>query len=125
MGGRLTVEFRERAKAFAARIIRLYVRLPERKEEVRICGKQLLRAGTSVAAHIREASRARSSAEFISKVGGAIQELDEAQLWLELLREECGIPPENTRALEIEASELIAIMTAMIKKSKSKMKNKK
>lgn len=68
--GRLTLEFRDRAKGFAAMAIRLYVKLPMDREEVRVCGKQLLRAGTSVAAHVREASRARSDAEFISKLGG-------------------------------------------------------
>jgi four helix bundle protein len=58
MGGRLTEEFRNRTTVFAAAIIRLFVKLPKQREEVRILGKQLLRSGTSVAAHIREASRA-------------------------------------------------------------------
>lgn len=89
--GRLSIEFRDRSKRFAALVIRLYVKLPKDREEVRVCGRQLLRAGTSVTAHVREASRARSEAEFISKLGGALQEADETQLWLELLNEECGI----------------------------------
>jgi hypothetical protein len=54
--GRLPLEFRDRAKGFAAKVIRLYVKLPKEREEVRVCGRQLLRAGTSVAAHVREAS---------------------------------------------------------------------
>lgn len=83
--GRLSREFRERAKNFAASVIRFYVSLPKGPEEARVCGKQCLRSGTSVAAHIREASRARSDAEFKSKLGGALQEADETQLWLELL----------------------------------------
>ena len=77
---RLPVEFRRRTKEFAATINRLYVSLPKEREEVRVCGKQLLRSGTSVAAHVREASRARSDAEFTSKLGGALQEADESQL---------------------------------------------
>jgi hypothetical protein len=60
MGSRLPEEFRQRAKRYAAGVIRSYVKLPRTREEVRVLGKQLLRSGTSVAAHIREASRARS-----------------------------------------------------------------
>ena len=77
--GRLTDEFRTRTKHFAASIIRLYVNLPRGREEVQVCAKQLLRSGTSVAAHCREASRARSEAEFVSKLGGGAQEADEPE----------------------------------------------
>lgn len=118
MAGRLSNEFRGRTKKYAAKIIRLYVSLPMNREEVRVVGKQLLRSGTSVAAHVREASRARSNAEFASKLGGALQEADESILWLELLREECGIEPALTQPLEAESSELIAIITTMINRSK-------
>lgn len=118
--GRLSTEFRNRTKAFAASVIRLFVKLPKSREEVRVLGKQLLRSGTSVAAHTREASRARSDEEFISKLGGALQESDESSLWLELLREECGTAPTATLPLEKEADELMAIMTTMINKTKGK-----
>jgi len=94
--GRLPEEFRNRTKSFAAKTIRLFISLPKTREEVRVLGKQLLRSGTSVATHVREASRARSEEEFASKLGGALQEADESQLWLELLREECSIPPSLT-----------------------------
>ncbi len=50
-------------------------------------GKQLLRSGTSVGAHYREATRARSDAEFISKIERGLQELDESAYWIELLIE--------------------------------------
>lgn len=75
--GRLPIEFRDRTKKFASATIRLFIKLPRVREEVRVLGKQLLRSGTSVAAHVREASRARSNAEFISKLGGALQEADD------------------------------------------------
>ena len=65
-----------RTKGYASEIIRLYVKLPREREEVRVLGKQLLRAGTSVAAHAREASRARSDSEFCSKLDGLLQEAD-------------------------------------------------
>ena len=92
--GRLPDEFRNRTKRYASRVIRLYVKLPKAREEVRVLGKQLLRSGTSVAAHVREASRARSDDEFVSKLGGALQ--------------------------EAESSELIAIFTTMINRTKGK-----
>ena len=116
--GRLSKEFRDRTKRFAAATIRLYIKLPKTREEVRVLGKQLLRSGTSVSAHTREASRARSAEEFVSKLGGALQEADETQLWLELLHEECGIAQVDTLPMEKEADELMAIMTTMINKTK-------
>ena len=118
--GRLPVEFRDRAKKFASATIQLFAKLPKSREEVRVVGKQLLRSGTSVAAHIREASRARSDEEFVSKLGGAIQEADESALWLELLGEDCGVELALTNPLEEESSELIAIMTTMINRTKGK-----
>ena len=121
--GRLPAEFRDRTKAFAASIIRLFVKLPKARDEVRVLGKQLLRSGTSVAAHIREASRSRSEEEFISKLGGALQEADESQMWLELLREECGIAEPETLPMEKEADELMAIMTTMINRTREKTRN--
>lgn len=120
MKGRLPSQFRDRTKRFAAGVIRLFVRLPKAQEEARVIGKQLLRSGTSVAAHVREASRARSDEEFVSKLGGALQETDESQLWLELLREECGIAATSTEPLVQESSELIAIFTTMINRTKGK-----
>src|ERR1700722_13232675 len=118
--GRLSERFRQRSKDYAVGEIRFYVKLPKTREEVRVLGKQLLRSGTSVAAHVREASRARSDEEFISKLGGALQEADESILWLELLREECGIAPTEILPMEKEADELVAIMTTMINKTKNR-----
>lgn len=117
---KLSEELRDRTKAFAAKVIRLYVSLPKQREEVRVVGKQLLRSGTSVAAHAREASRARSDAEFCSKLGGLLQEADESQLWLELLKEECGISSEVLDFLHGEAGELIAIFTTIVSKVRKK-----
>lgn len=117
MSGRLSEEFRTRTKQFAAEIIRHYVKLPKEREEVRICGRQMLRAGTSIAAHVREAFRGRSDAEFVSKLGGALQEADECLLWLELLREECGASAITSCRIEAEANEIIAIITTMIRRT--------
>lgn len=113
---RLSEELRGRTKRFASNIIRFYLALPRQREEVRVLGRQLLRSGTSVAAHAREASRARSDAEFSSKLGGLLQEADETQLWLELLHEDCGIDGEATLPLLDEADALIAIFTTIVSK---------
>jgi len=92
------------------------VKLPKEREEVRILGKQLLRSGTSVAAHAREASRARSDSEFCSKLDGLLQEADESQLWLELLRDDCGISGGIINDLLRETGELMAIFITMVSK---------
>lgn len=68
----------------------------------------------SVAAHTREASRARSDAEFCSKIDGALQEADESQLWIELLCEDCGIDSGDIVKLHSETNELIAIFVTML-----------
>src|SRR5664279_1482993 len=110
---RLGEELRGRTKAYAAATSGCYVKLPKEREEVRVLGKQLLRSGTSVAAHAREASRARSDAEFVSKVDGLLQEADESQLWLELLRDDCGIRGGTVDQLLHETDELLAIFATM------------
>ena len=113
---RLSEELRERTKRFASTVIQLYVKLPRQRAEVDVLGRQLLRSGTSVAAHAREASRARSNSEFCSKLEGLLQEADESQPWLELLRDDCGIPGEIINPLWNEANEPPAIFTSMVAK---------
>jgi len=115
---RLPEEFRQRTKKYASAIIRLYAQLPRSRKEVEVLGHQLLRSGTSVAAHTREASRARSDAEFCSKMDGALQEADESQLWIELLRDDCGIEGGAVEQLHRETNELIAILVAMVSRTK-------
>ena len=83
-------------------------------------GHQLLRSGTSVAAHVREAARARSDAEFCSKLDGALQEADESRLWLELLQEDCGVRGQRIEALLRETDELIAIFVTIVSRTRRK-----
>lgn len=113
---RLSEDLRERTKRFASSVIRSYVRLPKHRKEVEVLGHQLLRSGTSVAAHTREASRARSDMEFCSKLDGLLQEADESQLWLELLHDDCAIRDEELADLHSEADELLAIFTTIVAK---------
>ena len=115
---RLSDELRDRCKQFGSQVIRLYNDLPKQREEVRILGKQLLRSGTSVAAHAREASRARSDAEFCSKLEGLLQEADESQLWVEYLRDDCQIRGEHVDQLYNESQEILAIFTTIVIQTK-------
>ena len=101
-------------------MIRFYVHLPKERDEVSVLGHQLLRAGASVASHAREASRARSDAEFCSKLDVLLQEADESQLWLELLRDDCNITGPETEFLITEAGELLAIFTSIVSRIRRK-----
>ncbi len=74
-------DLKKRRKAFALRIVKLYVSLPK-TTEAQVLGKQVLRSGTSVGAHYYEAKRARSTAEFIGKIEGGLQELEETVYWV-------------------------------------------
>ena len=91
-------QLRDRTKAFALRIIRLFRSLPYRTD-TQVLGKQLLRCGTSVAANYRAACRARSKAEFIARIAIVAEEADESVLWLELLIESGIIKSEMTVSL--------------------------
>jgi len=106
-----------RTKDFARRIIRLYSALP--KDTVaQVLGKQLLRSGTSVGANYREAHRARSKAEFISKVGDCLKEADETFYWLELMADENIVPRPRLSPLIGETNELIAILVTISKRAR-------
>ena len=113
---------RQRTKDFALRIIRVYMAL-EKSTQAQVLGKQVLRSGTSVAANFREASRARSDAEFIAKMGIVEQELDETMLWLELLAESKIIKKERLTLLLQETEELLKITVTTIRKTKERKKS--
>ncbi len=116
-------DLRVRTKSFALRIIKLFSSLPK-TSEAQVMGKQVLRSGTSVGAHYREACRARSTAEFISKIEGGLQELEETVYWLELLTESSIVKEERLKLLLQEADELIAILVASVKKAKARLPKK-
>ena len=112
-------DLRQRTKQFSLRIIRLYSSLPE-TAVARVIGNQVLRSGTSVGAHYREATRARSTVEFVSKLDGGLQELDETEYWLELLVEGNIVASNKLSDLLKETDELIAIFTTCSKNAKEK-----
>lgn len=106
-----------RTKQFAISVIHLFQAISNNPTG-NVIGKQLLRSGTSVGAQYREARRARSRAEFASKIDSAIQELDESIYWLELL---LAVDPAQTHSLQIlhkEANEITAMLVASSKTAK-------
>jgi four helix bundle protein len=111
-----------RTKQFAIRIVRVFKSLPK-NDEARIIGKQLLRAGTSVAANYRAACRSRSKAEFISRMSVVVEEADETAFWLELLTETSIISEVRLRDLLTEANELLAIFAASLWTARQKRKS--
>jgi four helix bundle protein len=112
------VDLRVRTKQFALRVIRLFAALPKRVE-AEVIGRQVLKSGTSVGANFREAHRARSDAEFISKLGDCLGELEETVYWFELLVESEIIPSVQLAPLQDECNQLIAILTTISKKVKA------
>ena len=110
-------DLRDRTRAFALRIIRMYSALPK-TTEAQVLGKQVLRSGTSVGANYREAYRGRSKAEFVAKCGDSLRELEETAYWLELLVDAGLVAADKLSTLREEWDELTAIFVTIIKKSK-------
>jgi four helix bundle protein len=113
-------ELRRRTKSFAIRVVKLFRSLP-RTEDARIIGRQVLRSGTSVAANYRAVCRARSKAEFISKIDVVVEEADETVFWLEMLVETNIVTAKRMDKLLREANELLAIFAASQRTAKKKM----
>ncbi len=88
--------------------------------EAQVLGKQVLRSGTSVGAHYREGQRAKSVADFINKIEGGLQELDETAYWLELLVESKIVTEGRPASLRKETDELIAIFVSIVNKVRHK-----
>ena len=114
-------ELKKRTKLFALRILKLTAALPSLPETNAI-RNQLTRSGTSVGANYRAVCRARSTAEFISKLGIVIEEADESCFWLELIIEGNFLSEEKVSALLNEANEITAIMTAARKTAQDNSK---
>ena len=104
-------ELRRRTRRFAVEVVRFCRTLP-RTDEATIVGRQLLRSGTGVGSNYRAACRPRSDADFIAKLGTAIEEADETAFWLEVLIEAGMVTERVTTSLYRECDELIRILVA-------------
>lgn len=99
-----------RTRRFALAIISLSRRIPRADDAGLVIRRQILRCGTSVGAQYREGRRARSSAEYVSKIQSALQELDETGYWLELLRDAKLVDRKLIGRFLKEVDELIRIL---------------
>ena len=111
------IRMQQRTKAFAVQIVKFFGKLP-RTDEARIIGRQLLRSGTSVAANYRAVCRAKSDADFISKMKTVVEETDETLLWLELLEEAAVYTPPAAQPLKAETDELLRIFSTSLDTAK-------
>ena len=115
-------DLRKRLKEYALRILRLYDSLPK-SGAVHVITHQLARSGTSPMAHYREACRAKSNADFISKMEGSLQELEESEYWLELLAESGFVSEERLASIKKETGELKGIFVSIVRNTKAKSKS--
>ena len=120
---------KDRTKQYALRIMRVVGELSGvRSVQSRVIADQLMRSGSSVAANYRAACRARSKADFVSKLGIVEEEADETCLWMELLTDSGMMDKERLDPLLREGNELVAILVASrksagIRTDRSKFKN--
>ena len=110
---------KERTKRFALRVIKLVESLPNTRTSA-VLGNQLIRSGTSVGANYRAACRAKSAADFISKLSIVEEEADESIYWIELLVESGQIKMKLVENLLDESNQILSIVVAAIRTSKAK-----
>jgi four helix bundle protein len=114
-------QLKKRTREFASRIINLSESLPQSRA-ADVIARQIVRCGTSVGANYRAACRARSAAEFQSKLGIVEEEADETVFWLELIGDRRMVKPFRLAALVQEANELLAIVVKSIRTSRANQK---
>ncbi len=106
-------DLKKRTKTFAIRVVQFVESLPNNKT-CNVIGNQLLRSGTSVGANYRAACRAKSRADFISKLGNVEEEVDESIYWMEILEGIGSVKAKDIESLKAEANELLAITVSSI-----------
>lgn len=109
-------QLQDRTKKFAD--CGTFARLPK-TEPARVIGRQFLRSGTSVAANYRAACRARSAADFISKIDVVTEEADETHFWFELLVDSKQVPMKTVEPVMTECDELLKIFSASLATAKA------
>ena len=105
---------KDKSKAFALRIIKLYQYLCDEKREF-VLSKQILRSGTSIGANVREAQRGQSKPDFYAKMNIALKEADETAYWLELLYESSFLEKPSYESMFADCNEIIKLLTSITK----------
>ncbi len=113
---------RNKSKAFALRIIKMYNYLCEDKKEY-VLSKQVLRSGTSIGANIAEAFYAQSDADFIAKLCISRKEAGETLYWIDLLKESSYLKEDVAASIYYDCDELLKLLTSSIKTMKDKQNN--
>jgi len=108
---------RDKSKAFAIRIVKLFQYLTSRKQEY-ILSKQLVRSGTSIGANVKEAIRGQSKADFAAKMNIALKEASESEYWIELLHETGYLTDREFNDIIADCVELIKLLTSIVKTSR-------
>jgi four helix bundle protein len=117
-------ELRERCFQFALEIVKTCRKMSRRTGNDWVLIRQVLRSGTSVGANLEEAQGAQSRADFIHKCSIACKEARETLYWLRLLGEAEVIEASVSAPLIKECDQLVAILTAIVKRSKARVENK-
>ena len=123
MPDKAQADLRKRTTEYALRIVRMYASLPK-NTQAQVLGKQVLRSGTSVGAQFRESQRSESDADFVNKLQGALQELDETAYWLELLVASGLVEEAKLAPLRKETDELTAILVTIVTRVKKRLGRK-
>lgn len=115
---------KRRTQQFALRVVRAVEALPNGRAS-NVIGNQLLRSATSVAANYRAACRAKSTADFVSKLGTVEEEADESMFWMELLQESGFANGKDIEELMDEADQLVAIAVSSINTARRNSRERK
>ena len=107
-----------KSKTFALRIIKLYKFLCSEKKEF-VMSKQIIRRGTSIGANVREATRAQSTPDFISKMNIALKEAEETCYWLELLYESEYLDENAFNSIYNDSMEILRILASIVKTART------
>ena len=116
-------DIKERTFEFARRFVALCLELDKRPGVGRTLGNQVLRSGTSIGANVEEAQASQSRADFTAKTSIACKEARETHYWLRLMAASSLIPADRLEPLTAECNELIAILTAIVKKTREGTKS--
>ncbi len=111
------MEIREKIRSFSLLVIKLSEKL-DKNTATRVINYQLTKSGTSIYANYRAALRARSKAEFFSKLSICVEEADETEMWLELLITSKIVEGEELKTIHKESLEILKILASMRKKIK-------
>ncbi|MBK7427737.1 MAG: four helix bundle protein, partial [Saprospiraceae bacterium] len=108
------ISVRERLRVFSLSILSLSEKIPEHQRG-RVINYQITKSGTSMYANFRAALRARSKAEFFSKLSIVVEEADETEMWLDLLIASAILPEESLKDIHNECIELMKVLSQMRK----------